>query len=575
MLLGCRPATQAPNAVDGSAPAVDASRSPPPAPQEAASRSPPRPPRPEDWFEDVTEQSGINFQYRNGREAERYTLLETVGGGVGMLDYDQDGDLDLFFTGGGGFDSAGKVSGRSCGLFRNDGNGRFADVTAQAGLEDSSLYTHGCVAFDENQDGYPDLLVTGYGGCRLYRNTREGRFADVTDQAGLRIEGWCTAAAAADVDRDGWPDLYIARYVQWTPEDDAGRFCGDRDRNVRDVCPPQLYPPAQDLLFRNLGNGRFRNVTADAGLSDQGRALGVLAADVNQDDWIDFYVANDAGVNHLYLGGPEFPLRESGLAAGVAGSEHGLAEGSMGVDLGDYNGDGVPDLWVTNFELEDNSLYEGVGEGLFQHATIRAGLAGSCFRYVGFGTGFADFDSDGWLDLLVINGNVFYHVGQAGFEQPAFVYRNVGGRFTDVSEQAGPYFSSRHAGRGAALGDLDNDGAVDLVVSHLNAPAAVLRNRRPPGRWVGLRLQATRGEREAIGARLVLLDGVQEPTRWVTSGGGYLSQFDRRITFPLSEDADARVRVEWPGRSAEVFDDLAPRRMNLVVEGEGRPADGP
>jgi hypothetical protein len=580
VFVACTPAGGKPEPSGGSASRIDASPDSSIAPPASDSGSPtaPRPPQAEDWFEDVTERSGVAFQYRNGREAGRYTLLETVGGGVGMLDFDRDGDLDLFFPGGGGFEgeSPPVVTGRPGALYRNDGDWRFVDVTQEAGLGDASLYTHGCLAFDYDQDGFPDLLVTGYGGCRLYRNTQRGSFEDVTAAAGLRLDGWNTAAAAADVDRDGRPDLYVANYSRWSPEDEAGRFCGDAARGVRDVCPPQRYPEAQDRLLRNLGNGRFEEVTERAGLNPGGRGLGVIAADINQDGWIDFYVANDAGLNFLYLGATGVRFTETALLAGAAGSEHGLAEGSMGVDLGDYNADGLPDLWVVNFEMEDNSLYAGLADGLFRHATVPAKLAGHCFRYVGFGTGFADFDSDGWQDLFVVNGNVFYHVGQSPLEQPAFLFRNDSGRgFLNVSEEAGPYFSAPHPGRGAAVGDLDNDGAPDLVISHLNGPVALLRNRRPPRRWIGVQLQATRGEREAVGARVILEDQGRKLVRFVHSGAGYLSQFDPRILFPVAEETKLEVRVAWPGRKAEVFDNLLPGRTNELVEGAGRGLDEP
>lgn len=520
-----------------------------------------------DWFSDETPRSGIDFKYQTGRDAQRYTILETVGGGVGMIDYDLDDDLDLFFPGGGRISSS-QISGVASRLYRNDGELRFSDVSHAVGLEAAGDYSHGCAVADYNRDGYPDLFVTCYGRSRLYHNERGERFSDVTEAAGLVVDDWSTAAAWADVDRDGWPDLYVANYLTWSPGN--GEFCGDRQRQIRDVCPPQNYPPAQDRLFHNRHDGTFEEVTTRAGLSGQGKGLGVVAADFDEDGWIDFYVANDAGPNHLYRGAASFRLREVGLASGTAVNEYGAAEGSMGVDFGDYNGDGRGDLWVTNFEREDNSLYRNDGGGGFTHATVAAGLAGVGRHYVGFGTGLIDFDADGWLDLFVIDGNVFYTLGQAPFAQPAFLFRNLSGeRFSDVSGSGGPFFAVPHAGRGAAAGDLDNDGLPDLVVIDLDQGARILRNRNRSTSWLRLRLRGTASEPDAVGAKVECAYEGRQVSRWVCSGSGYLSQFDQRVLLPAADDGPVDVTVTWLGGRKEQFRHLPVRQTVELVEGEG------
>jgi hypothetical protein len=298
----------------------------------------------------------------------------------------------------------------------------------------------------------------------------------------------------------------------------------------------------------------------------------VLATDLNGDGWVDFYVVNDVGVNLLYLGGPGRRFQEVGLQSGVACSEYGLAESGMGVDAGDYNGDGWPDLWVTNFELENNSLYAGGSDGIYTHATVAAGLAGSCFPYVGFGTCLDDLNGDGWPDLFIANGNVYYYLGKKGYEQQAFLYQNMGGKmFSDASARGGPYFSVPHVGRGAALGDIDNDGAPDLVIVHQNDPVTLLRNRLATSAWVGIQLRGTASNREAIGARVSAPFSDRGIVRWVRSGAGYLSQFDQRLSFPAN-DGPLDVKVAWPGGRHEVFRGLTPGHYHEVVEGEGATA---
>jgi hypothetical protein len=537
------------------------------------------PPAADDWFEDVTELTGVSFRYRNGEEACRRYILESLGGGVALFDYDNDGDLDLFCTGGGeipGSDSV-AVRGRPCALYRNDGSWRFVDVTEASGLSGAIDYSHGCGVADFDRDGWLDLFVCCYGRSRLFRNTRSGAFADVSQAAGIDFRGWSTAVAWPDVDGDGWPDLYITGYADWSPRRDQPCW---NNRGQREVCPPTVYQGEPDRLFRNRGNGCFEEITRAAGLSDSGKGLGVVAADLDDDGFVDLYVARDEVEKDLYRGGPALPLAEVAQQAGVAVSEFGLPEGSMGVDVGDYDGDGRPDLWVTNFENEDNALYRNLGAGGFVYATVSAGLAGQSRRYVGFGTALADFDGDGWLDIFVANGHVFVHGRQSPYRQPAQLFRNVPGkdgerRFENVSARGGAYFQTPHIGRGAAVGDLDDDGAPDLVVCHQNEPVTILRNRQPPAHFLRVLLRGVRCHPQAVGASISVAVAERTHVRFVVSGAGYFSQFDQRVVVPVTTDAPLDVTVRWPGGGREAFCRLAVDRTHELVEGNGTPPGSP
>lgn len=524
---------------------------------------------PADWFDSI---KAIDFAYRSGRESGQYSILESVGGGVAMIDFDNDGDLDLVFAGGGTITST-SVTGHRLAAFRNDGNWQFVDVTQEVGLHVPLDYSHGVTVCDFNRDGWPDLFVTTYGQSKLFRND-QGLFRDVTQECGLDFAGWSTGAVWFDANQDSWPDLFVIGYVQWKP---GSPPCINK---VQDVCPPQRYPAAKDRLFINQGGLRFTERTDGAGIVSGGKGLGVVASDFNGDGFVDLYVANDVVENHLYYGKGDGTFQEVGNLAGVAVNAFGAPEGSMGVDFGDVDGDGRGDLWVTNFQFEDNSLYRNLDGKLFKHSTIAFGLGGTNRTNVGFGTGFVDFDLDGWLDLFVVNGHVSYHDDHP-LRQKGTVYRNVphadspsraspGRRFRDIADQSGEWFSKAHVGRGAAWGDLNGDGAQDLVIVCQDEPVALLANRNQPKHWIGLRLVGTQCDPSAVGSSVEINYQGQMLTRWATSGSGYLSHSDATIHFPVeSQLSDVSVSVKWIGGTTETFRGLTPNRVHNIVQGQG------
>jgi hypothetical protein len=527
-------------------------------------------PRDDDFFEDATERSGVRFAYRNGREAGKFFILESLGGGVAMIDYDLDGDLDLAFAGGGTFEGDPvQIKGLPSAFYRNDEEWRFRPITPVVHLNDQpSGYSHCMTVTDFDADGLPDLFLTCYGFSRLYRNLGDGTFAGALSPEEFPAHGWGTSAAWADIDRDGFPELYLGHYLDWSPETEQA--CHDQFGN-RDVCGPAQYPGAVGKFLHNSGDGTFEDWSQRVGLAGGVKGLGAVACDFDADGWIDFYAANDETPNQLYLGRPDATFREVGRSAGVAFNEYGVEEGSMGIGVNDFDGDGLPDLFVTNFENEDNALYRNLGGGQFKHDSVAMGVSGHSRMMVGFGTALVDFDLDGWPDLFIANGNAVYSMGQAPYEQPPQFFLGVEGRrFENVSERGGSYFRARHVGRGVAAGDLDDDGALDLIVVHQNEPVALLRNRTPAGSFVRVQLRATRGQTDAIGAHVVLLSGPRAMVRHMVHGAGYFSQWDPRVVFPAPAGASTvDLAVQWLGRKREVFRNLQIGSLHVLVEGQG------
>ncbi len=538
--------------------------------------------RPDDWFEDVTSRTQVNFTYQNGREANRFYLIETFGGGTALVDFDLDGDVDLFATGGGTIPSGGgspeksdqstQIGGLPAGFYRNDRGWQFVEVTAQAGFAKPVDYSFACAVTDFNSDGFPDILVTCYGRSRLYVSDGDGTFQEIAEWARPAAEGLATAAAFGDVDGDGFPDLMLAFYADWSPEKDV-ECHGSQGR--RDLCGPHWYRGSSCRFFHNSGDGQFLDWSVLAGIQGNTHGLGIVAADLNADGRVDFFVASDQTANQLYLGGPHLPLVEWANPAGVALDGLGLPVANMGIAIGDYNGDGRPDIFVTTYEREDSSLYRNLGDGLYVYSMMTSGLAGFSRMNTKFGTSLTDFDGDGWLDLFVLNGHTLYSTGESPFQQAPELFRNISGRrFSDVSPLGGAFFRQAISGRGNAVGDIDDDGAPDLVTTQINGPLQMQRNRLTPKNWVSVELHARRGERDATGARVTATYDGRRLVRFVTRGEGYFSQFDPRWIFPVGPGLDrAEVIVDWPGRGTERFPDLAVRRSHALVEGRGATSD--
>lgn len=549
----------------------------------------PGPPEP-DWFTERAAETGLRFTHFNGMSGEQY-YPEIMAPGVGVFDYDNDGDLDVYL-----------VQGQMLGkkplsqavmppdfvlrdrLFRNDltvgADGarllRFTDVTEQSGI-DVRTYGMGVAAGDYDNDGFVDLYRTGLNGSVMLHNNGNGTFSDVTARTGTgNPGGWGVPAVFFDFDRDGFLDLFVGNYLLYSIEADIDCLSVT---GVHDYCPPNSYRPQLDRLYRNRGNGTFADVTRTALVGADGPALGASAADFDGDGWVDLYVGNDGTANQLWINQKNGTFKDMALLSGAAVNGSGNAEASMGIDAGDFDNDGDEDLFITNWLAQMNILYVNTGAGVFEDRKAASGLGPPSLAKTGFGTAWFDYDNDSWLDLLTLNGSVSIIEAQARAKDPFplkmsnQLYRNLGnGRFEDVSARAGEAFTLQDVSRGAGFGDLDNDGDIDVVVGTAAGPARLLVNNvGSRSHWVGLRVVS--GRRDALGARvgLVRADGT---TLWrrARADGSYASANDPRVLVGLGPSgvAPARVRVQWPDGRTEEFPSAPLDRWTTLTEGQGQ-----
>ena len=521
---------------------------------------------------EVTQPAGIDFVHNSGAFGGKY-LPETLGPGCAFLDYDGDGWQDILLIN--GMDWPGHKQRRTTmRLYHNNRNGTFTDVTKRAGL-DLEMYGLGVAVGDFNNDGFPDLFVSSVGQSRLFQNTGKGTFVDVTERSGIgKRQGFSTSALWFDYDRDGHLDLFVCNYVKWSPAQDV--FCS-LDAKHKSYCTPEAYRGATCWLFHNRGNGTFEDVTATSGIFDSSsKSLGVAMLDHDQDGWIDLFVANDTQPNKLYQNKHDGTFEDVALKASVAFSEDGKARAGMGVDVADYDNSGIPGLVVTNFDNEMLGFYRGTKGGSYIDVAPRSNIGRLSQRSLGFGCFFFDADLDGLLDLLVVNGHIDDTVrnvrADTNYEQPPHLFLNRGREgFIDVAAEAGAEFARPKVGRGAAFGDFDNDGDLDVLITTNQGPAHLYRNDQLAGnRCIRIRLVGTKSNRDGIGATVRMYQGSQSSWRMVKSGSSYLSQSEIPLTFGMGAcDRAERVVIQWPSGRTEEYKNIRAGKRYECVEGKG------
>jgi hypothetical protein len=532
-------------------------------------------------FTNVATQAGLDaVTVFGGRQTNKY-LLETTGCGAAFFDYDGDGWQDVFLVNGTTLEGFPKGQEPTNHLYRNRGDGTFEDVTRKAGLVQGG-WGQGVCAGDYDNDGHEDLFVTYWGQNHLYHNRGDGSFDDVTRKAGLvdTRTRWGTGCAFLDYDRDGSLDLIVANYIDMdlatAPVPESG-LC--RYKGIKVACGPPGLQGGKNALYHNRGDGTFEDVSDKSGITKASGTygLGVSTLDFDGDGWTDVYVANDSNPSALYRNNHDGTFTDMGVAAGCAYSQDGKPQAGMGVAIGDYDRNGTMDIFKTNFAGDTSTLYSNTGDGFCEDKTFASGI-GIHTRWLGWGTGFVDLDNDGWLDLFLCNGHVYPEVEQlqteAGYKQRKVVYRNLGtGRFEDVTAALGPPAMTPKAARGAAFGDFDNDGGVDVVINNVHDTPDLFRTESDPARhWITVKLVGTRSNRSAIGSRLRCLAGGAVQVQEVRGGGSYMSQNDLRAHFGLGgADHVERLEVRWPNGLEEEWLDLAVDRIHTLKEGTGRP----
>ena len=520
-------------------------------------------------FQDVTKSAGLTFTHYNGAAGKKY-LPETLGPGVAFIDYNGDGWQDLFFTNGKDWPGQHRQT-STLQLFRNNKDGTFTDVSRAAGLA-VEVYAMGSAVGDFDNDGDDDLFVSALGQSLLFRNNG-GVFADVTKEAGLfGPNEFSTSTAWVDYDKDGFLDLLVANYVQWTPQTDI--FC-TLDGSRKSYCTPESYKGSSARLWHNRGNGTFEDVTAKAGLFDNtAKGLGVAVLDVNQDSWPDLFLANDTQPNRLYVNTGKGTFTEKGTLSGVAYSEEGIARAGMGVAAADYDRSGYPSVMITNFANQMLALYHNERNGLFVDEAPRSEVGRSSLLTLGFGCFFFDYDLDGWLDILVANGHIEADIeriqSRIKYAQPPHLFRNMTkGNFQEITRSVGAAFGRSRVARGAAYGDFDNDGDLDIVMTTNGGPAVLLRNDGGTNRSLRIRLVGTRSNRDGFGAVVKVTAGGEVQSELARSGSSYLSQSERVLTFGLGKrDRAESVEIRWPSGQIDHLSNVAAGPVVVVQEGK-------
>ena len=526
-------------------------------------------------FNDATSTLGINFEYIASHTSKKY-LIETMGSGVALFDYDNDGRLDIFVVNGASLSDptpkgtipqkAGPKDWNR--LYHQKSDGTFEDVTERAGLQGVG-YGMGVAVGDYDNDGFEDLYVTAYGGNKLYHNNGDGTFTDVTEKAGVAGSGWSTSAAWVDLDGDGLLDLIVLRYLQWDFED---IWCGERREGYRAYCHPDSFHAIAPLVYHNDGKGHFTEIAEKAGLGLPGKGLGIAFADYDRDGRLDFFIANDSMPEFLYhnKGGGRF--EEVALDSGVALNGEGHSYAGMGVDFADYNNDGLPDLVVTDLASQMYALYRNNGDGTFTYDSYPSGIGRMTMKHSGWGVRFLDYDNDGWKDLLITQGHdldtIQLTFPDLRYKEPTLLARNTGKDFVDVSAEAGEVFRNAWVGRGLAIGDIDNDGRLDAVVTTNDGSMHVLHNStQTQNHWLTLELVGHQSNRDAIGAEVKVVTAKGSQWATVTTAGSYLSSSDKRVHFGLGSEAVSRtIDIRWPSGIRQTLRDIRGDQILQVQE---------
>ena len=532
-------------------------------------------------FVEISQRLGVNFQHQASHTSKKY-LPETMGSGVALFDYDNDGRLDIFFVNGAPLSDPtpkGAIPQKTGPkywnrLYHQKADGTFEDVTEKAGLQGTG-YGMGVAVGDYDNDGYEDLYVTAYGGNKLYHNNGDGTFSDVTAKAGVGGSGWSTGAAWVDLDGDGFLDLVVLRYLEWDFDD---IWCGEHKEGYRAYCHPDYFKPARPLVYHNNGDGTFAEVAEKLALSKLAKGLGVALADYDRDGHIDLFFANDSMVEYLYHNRGDGSFEEVGLVSEVAVDIDGRTYAGMGVDFADYNNDGWPDIIVTDLANQRYALYQNNGDGTFTYASTQSGLAGMTLAHSGWGVRLLDFDNDGWKDLLIAQGHDLDTIEQTNpnlrYREPMLLARNTGKGFVDVSQSSGEVFNRSWVARGLAIGDLDNDGRLDAVVTTNDGPAYVLRNETPSANhWLLLRLVGHKSNRDAIGASVKLVTASGQQFATVSTASSYLSSGDKRVHFGIGKESSVEsIEIRWPSGIVQTLKNI-PADQVLQIDEPVAPAN--